>query len=142
MIAASYEGQTVIDSCDAFDDYRFDDLDFTWTPVDNDCYEDQYQGDCLPDISEYVDADSCYFQQYYDACSCPSDQCMAVIEVDGVYYPGKCEELAEMFGVPYGDDTEEADDEEETVEWIDCMDMFVDFDGITRCWYLEEADSC
>jgi len=69
------------------------------------------------------------------------DECIAVIEIDGQYYPGGCEELAEMFGVPYGEDYEEEEEPvEEEDEWMSCMND--DYPEVTRCRYKEDEDSC
>lgn len=106
LIAASYDGQTVIDTCCAFEDYRWDDMDFQWYGSDDACFEDYDQGDCLADIIDFVDADACYFQSRYNMCD-EIDQCLAVVEIDGEYIPGRCEELADMFGIPYGDDDDQ-----------------------------------
>ena len=121
LIAAAYDGQTVIDSCDSFEEYRFDNMDFEWYGSDDACHENSDSGDCLADIIDYVDAQGCYYQSRYNVSE-DMDECIAVVEIDGQYYPGKCEELAEMFGVPYGEDVDDEDgyDEDYVVEWLDC----------------------
>ena len=121
-------------------------MDFEWYGSDDECHENSESGSCLEGIIDYVDAQDCYYQSRYNVCE-DMDQCIAVVEIDGQYYPGKCEELAEMFGVPYGeDDDEEEETEDETVEeddeWMSCMDMYVDVPDVTRCWYKEDEDSC
>ena len=120
-------------------------MDFEWYGSDDECYENSDSGSCLEGLLEYVEAQGCYYQFRYNVCE-DMDECIAVIEIDGQYYPGQCEELAEMFGVPYGEDYEEEEEtEEETVVeevWISCMDMYTDVPEVTRCWYLEDDNGC
>lgn len=46
-MAAAYDGMTVIDTCEAFEEYRFENMDFNWYGYDDDCIAEQDSGDCL-----------------------------------------------------------------------------------------------
>lgn len=144
---ASYEGQTVIDTCEAFMEYRWNAMDFTWYASTDECVEYVDYGDCLPEIIDYVDAQGCYYENRVDHCE-GVEYCLAVIEIDGMYYPGECEELAAYFDVPY-EQEEETEVEEEEVEevvfeseWASCMEMYVMVPEVTRCQYKETETEC
>lgn len=104
---------------------------------------------CTEDARQQVDFVAfCEYSEIYD-CWGDYEGCQVKISVDGEYYEGDCDEIADMLGFEsdYDDDEDYSDwEDDECMVYMEesCMEMpeIIEQGGISECWYEMHYDVC